>query len=536
MSVRTFKKLSKKLIHNTKPFIFLCIFAYVIVQPHRFVVDTEQENSEIVRAEYEELLNQASEPTDASIQFETLIVGENWEATINYLVAAWDSLWSIAKSFWTTSKAIIDANNIEDANKLNPWQKLIIAYNDGVFVNVKRNMTIKEFANFYELDKSELLSLNYFENEELMLEEGWQVAVPLNQVEAEEKGLVEKEAFVKLDLPPEEELIEQPTAVEQLLAVADAKNEETPTPVEEKIEQAQEEAEQQYEQIVISAEETEAHLENLKKQEEDARLAAEAAEKAAEEARIAAEEARVKAEQEKTAAAQRRAEEAKRAAEAAKIKAAQETKRAQEQEAARKAAQEQAPVVCWANQCTHKNKCWNRPNNWYCAETDPNNAWLCNSWYVEYAWKCVEKWSIPAATPRVPTWTTAQWYFNPHKVDSNVYWRWPWHCTAMAAYMWSQNFGIRIRDYWTWNAKDWLRWAKNAWFVVNMTPAVWALMVTWNWYGRRWSYGHVMYVESVDRANWVVTVVDMNYKGTYIATRRTQAIRDARWFIHPSRN
>lgn len=500
----------------------------MITQPHRFAIDTEQHNSDIVRAEYEELLNQANTQSDASIQFETLIVGENWEATITYLVAAWDSLWSIAKSFWTTTQEIVDNNNIENPNALRPWQKLVITYSDWVFVNVTKAMSIAEFSDYYELDKSEFLSMNYFEDETLTLEEWRQVVVPLNQIEAEKKWLVEKEAFVKLDLPdtkvPVEPIIDEPTPVEQLIAVADAWDETTPTPVEEHIQQ-----------IVISAEETEAHLQSLKEQEEQARIAAEEAKIAAEEARIAAEQARIQAEKEKTEAAQRAAAEAKRKAEAAKAAAEQEAIRAEQRKQEARAAAEAAPVTCGANQCTHKNKCWNRPDNWYCAETDPKNAWLCNEGFIEYRGACVKESEVPVQTPRVPTWTTAQWYFNPHKVDPNVYWRWPWHCTAMAAYMWSQNYGIRIRDYWTGDARKWLDGARNAWFVVNMTPEVWALMVTWNWYGRRWSYGHVMYVESVDWANWVVTVVDMNYKWTYIATRRTQAISDARWFIHPIR-
>lgn len=525
MSVRTFKKLSKKLLYNSKPLIFLCIFAYIIMQPHRFYVDIQQENGDLVRAEYEELLNQASDPTDASIQFETLIVWENWEATITYLVAAWDSLWSIAKNFWTTTKAIIDANNIENANKLKPWQKLIITYNDGVFVNIKTPISIKDFSDRYELDKEEFLSMNYFDDEELTLEEWRQVVVPLNQLEAEKRGLIEKKEFVMLDLPEKEKIIE-PILVEKNPTITD----DTDNNINEDLN------EESYQQIVISVEETESHLENLKKEEEEALRRVEEAKIKAEEARIRAEEARIQAEKNRSAAAQKAAEEARIQAEQTRIAVEKEAQKAKEQKEKALAAQKALPVNCWDNQCAYKWKCWVIPENGYCAETDNNNAWLCNEWFVEYNGSCVDKNNVPAKTPLVPTSTSAQWYFNPHKVDPNVLGWGPWHCTAMAAYMWSQNFGIRIRDYWTWNAKDWLDWARNAWFVVNMTPAVWALMVSWNWYWSRWAYWHVMYVESVDLANGVVTVVDMNYKWTYIATRRTEAISAARWFIHPIRN
>lgn len=501
MSARTFKRLSVKILNNTKPLIFLCIFAYIILQPHRFVVDDTGPNTEVVRAAYENLLEQVSSSNDWLIQFEALIVWENWEATINYTVAPGDTLNSIAQSFWTTSQAIIEANNISNPNILRPWTILAITYDEWVLINTKETMTVQNFANKYALNLDEFISINFFESKDEIIEEGWQIFVPLNQIEAEKRQLIDKEAFVMLDLS--EDLAQEREEDDFVQEITEPTRVYTETENDTAVNQK-----------IISAQETQQHLEQLKQQESEAQKQAEEAKQA----RIAAQEAEQKALQ----AEQRAKEEQERAKE-----------KAQE---IQDAVEEKQVFTCRDNQCPFNNQCWTKPANASCAVNNDNHAWLCNEWYIEKNGNCIKeqvRTISNAVTPRNTNQILEQWYFNPHKVDSNVHWRWPGHCTAMAAYLWSQNHNIRIRDFWTGNARNWLNNARNAWFTVNDVPAAWALMVTWSGYWQWGPYGHVMYVESVNRDAWTVVVVDMNYKWRYIATKRVEAINIAGWFIHP---
>ncbi len=528
MSVRTFKKLAKKLIKNTKPLTFLVIFTYIIVQPTQFVIYNNKPNTEVVRAAYEQLLLESMNSSNWIINFEALIVWENWDTAINYIVAPWDSLSSIARSFWISVDAIKEANSIVDWNRIRPWQRLRIIHDEWVMVNITKNTTVNEFTRNFQINREEFMNMNHIDDSSTIMEAWRQVFVPLSQIEAERRWLIEKEDFVMLDLSQPDPLIEE--ILEEYYELNEQQAEEY----------------EAYQQIIITAEQTQEYLEWLIKAEEEARKKAEEAKKAAEEARRKAEEARRKAEEERTLAAQQAAEEARKAAEEARRAAEEEARRAQEREDARQQAQAaqqeeqtQQAVTCWENQCPYNWRCWTKPDNAYCVANDPRNAWLCKDWYNEVRGRCVAQ-TAPQATARTSTpapasaWTILeQWYFNPHRVDANVSWRWPWHCTAMAAYLRSQNHGIRIRDYRTWNARDWLRNARNAWFTVNNTPAPWSLMVSWTWYWARWPYWHVMYVESVDRNAGTVVIIDMNYRWRYIATKRVESISNAWWFIHP---
>jgi len=505
------------------------MFSLIITQPYIFAVTAPvSDSTDQVRAAYEELLEKSSSQSDGAIQFESLIVWENGEATISYWVAAGDSLSSIAKSFWTSVEAIMDANGISDANLVRPGQKLVIAYDEWVIVNIKETMDIEQFSNKYDIDKEEFLSMNYFEDTNTTLEQGWQVFVPLNQVEAEKKGLIDKEAFVELDLPvPDPVLEEQLVITDPLPTRAD----DTTLTEENNIPQVQDN--NVYEQTVITAEETQQHLNNLELAKLEAQQAAEEAKKQAEIQAAKAKEAQRQAEIAKTRKAQEAAAAAQRAAAAAQQAAEQQAQRALDAAKAQAVAQEAQPIQCSSNQCAHKWRCWTPPTNAQCAPNDNNNAWVCKAWFTEYGNNCISSDSAITQAPTKSPTVLAQWYFNPHKVDSSVYGWGPGHCTAMAAHLWKVNHGIRIRDYWTGNAKDWIVNAKNAWFRVDSTPAAGSLMVSGYGYWGWWPYGHVMYVESVDYANGLVTVVDMNYKWRYIATKRTEAINKARGFIHP---
>lgn len=126
-----------------------------------------------------------------------------------------------------------------------------------------------------------------------------------------------------------------------------------------------------------------------------------------------------------------------------------------------------------------------------------------------------------------------QRYFNPHK-KTVVHGWWPWHCTAMAAYLRYEKYDINIRKFRTGNAKHRLNRAEKQWFTISDIPVAGSLMVMpWRW--KRAEYWHVAYVQWVNINDGTVTVIDMNYKWKYIATKRTETITKALWFIYPEK-
>ena len=565
MSLRSIAKIKKTIRTYVTSLFILSMFAFVIAQPHLFAVE-EVNEVDVLRTQqvYQEIIANNERPDDGSLQFENIIVGNTWEPTITYRVTWWDTLLSIANNFWTTVDSILRSNSLDDPNNLNPGQSLVIEFDDAVLINIAQTMKVSEFTDLYALNGEEFMQINYFDEWTDTLEEWWQVFVPLNQIEAEERGLIDKEEFFAIDLPleldepqwafltdgQEPESIE--AAIQEQLVFNDAIEDAW---LQQVINADGTPVAPAYEQTVIDSEETQRRLEEIKLQEQEAIRLAEEAEaqaqadaEAAEQARIEAQEAARRAQEEQTARAQQEAAEAQQRAEQAKVRAEQEAARAateREKAAEQQRLAEQAEIVaaaptqvqCPPGQCVHKGKCYQPPENAYCTDTDPANAWRCADGFTEQWNRCLSAEEIRKQRESVPAWPSqvlAQYYLNPHKLDRNVYGRWAWHCTAYAAYKWSQNYWINIRNFWTWNAKNWIRGAKNAWFRVDKSPAVGSLMVTdygfWGW----GAYGHVAYVEAVDYSTGMITVTDMNYRGRYVVTKRTEAISKAAGFIHPN--
>lgn len=77
----------------------------------------------------------------------------------------------------------------------------MIEFDDAVLINIAQTMRMSEFTTLYSLNLEEFKQINYFDADMEELEEGRQVFVPLNQIEAEERGLIDKEEFFAIDLP-----------------------------------------------------------------------------------------------------------------------------------------------------------------------------------------------------------------------------------------------------------------------------------------------------------------------------------------------
>jgi surface antigen len=122
-------------------------------------------------------------------------------------------------------------------------------------------------------------------------------------------------------------------------------------------------------------------------------------------------------------------------------------------------------------------------------------------------WKYVpsdEKWSFKLVK-RAPKW--------------KFYW---WNCTRYVAQYKNVN--------WSWNAKDWLRNARNKWHKTSNTASVWSIVVlNWRWYNP--VYWHVWIVTWISW--WNLIISDMNYRRLWEVTSRKISKNDwaIRWFI-----
>lgn len=567
-----------------KALIFLVFFGCIIIQPDRFPVSRTAESlSPATRASYQSILDQKSYQ-NGDIYLETFHVWEdNEQAVITYVVERGDSLSTIAKQFGTTVDAITEANGLSVGVALRVWQPIEIAFEEGTVVTIAEAMTIRQFADTYDLDYEEFVSINFFEEGADLLEKDTQVFVQLNEKEALKIGLLHQEDFVMMDfeLPSEPEVL-QPEASDAMIQLVnnivdgqitdDQETDEDDRQWEENIDEGdldtvwtidaweeywieyeQEvigsdgdrfnpETSKTYEQVIINAEETQAYLEALKikKQEEiEAKKRAEEEREKAEEAERKAEEARQQQQTEERILQQ---EEAARQAKLAAEQAEAEVEKIRQSalQAERKAAisaqqavgiQQDyvaAPMLCGEDECVHDNGCFDKPGFAECAPRDPDNAWVCRAGYREAWWTCVKNLPAPASNGKV----LKQWYFNPHKADKRVYGRWPGQCTAWVAYLWAQNYGIDLRRDlgMKWNAAQRWRNAKAVGLTTSVTPVVGSIWWTSRSHGY---YGHVVYVDEVYLDEGLMLVTDMNYRGAYQFTQRIESIDRMDGFILP---
>jgi len=259
---------------------------------------------------------------------------------------------------------------MNSANQLKAGSRISITYKEGVIHEIKEPpLSMEEFANKYDLNLEDLLTLNYIEDPKATLQVGQQIFLDLNRFEAEEKGLVEKREFQALDLGDDNSFADSDVQPIAMNMPNEKPADNAPQGEDDVlIEQAPWVDDQQQ---VITAEQTEKHLKNLTSQKEQAKVAQEEAQKAAE----------------RNAQKQQEQTEAKKAAGAAAVAKAQaESEKINQLETQK---QEEAGIVCDANQCLQDGKCWTRPENAYCSPEDPKNAWICKEGFTDTGKSCV---------------------------------------------------------------------------------------------------------------------------------------------------
>ena len=110
---------------------------------------------------------------------------------ITYIVQPWDTLSKIASSFWTTVSHIKKINWISWPIQVN--QKLVITSEENwLMYIIPEKINVLVFANKYFLDVSDLMTLNYIQDESEILQEWQEVFLPITLEKAYDVWLMER--------------------------------------------------------------------------------------------------------------------------------------------------------------------------------------------------------------------------------------------------------------------------------------------------------------------------------------------------------
>lgn len=460
----------------------------------------------------------AKDQQDWSLQFESLLTDSVDDQRLIYTIKPGESIWTIAKQFGTSTKELLIANDLVDANVVRPWQKLIISYSKTQLIyEVENPISVTEFSSEYDLELEELMSLNFISDENKILNLWDQLLIDLSIPEAQRKWLYQKPEY---ETPQELLELEEKSTTDIVLwddfmeddAIVSLENEDDVVFDESAVGQK-----------VISAEETTNNFD-----ENELRQLQEIKNKEMEAARR--EEERLQA--------------ARNAAKPDPVVSYSNP--------APSNTQQPLPVQqrvieataispqCKSNQCLYKWKCRYLPANAECAWDSFWEAWTCRSWYVEYASQCITKDAYDkkkraeaarAVTKPAKHWIVSQRYFNPYNDWYGNGRAW-WHCTHGAGRRRWKNYGIMTNR--RWNGGKWYYNASAAGRQVWQNPEVWAIFST-KWAAENWRYGHVWIVTQIDRKSGSMMVVDMNYVWQYTFSQRRVPIRMP-WligFIYP---
>ena len=518
-----FQKISSRMVRVATYYAIFLVLVTGIVQPQLLQFHMwESVNPVVASVVFAQQV--ADEQQDGSLQFENLLT-DTWEDNrLVYTVQSWESIWSIAKQFATSTKELLTANDLENANLLRPGQKIIISYaKDQLIYEIEESSSLQMFSEKYELDIDELINLNFFSDSTHFLDVGDQILLDLSIPEAQRKNLYQKPVY---ETP--EELLEP--VQEDILMWGDVYKDLDSVDEEELLTQTGEE----FSQKIISAEETTNNFDT-----EEQRLIQEIKNK-----ELAAAQALLDIQAEKE-----RQEEITRSARSVSSNTWWSSSADSSLPSTVPVAPVQQRVIeatstssqCGSNKCFYNGKCWNLPAHASCTSQWASEAWSCKSWYKEYGSQCVTnamyenkkkiEMQKTITKPARKYGIVSQRYFNPSG-DGYNNGRARWHCTHGAGRRRWKNYWIMTNRRWN-GGKRYYN-ASAAWRQVWQTPEVWAIFST-KWAAENGRYGHVWVVTQVDRASWSMMVVDMNYvgKATFSQRRVPMKMTWLIWFIYP---
>ncbi len=183
----------------------IVVFAYMMVYADKFSL---QEQIAVLNP----IFVQEQSRDLASIDLRTVeIVEVEWNEwwVLQYVVQPGDTLWGIAAQFGTTIAHLRNINNIRWS--IRPGQRLIVTDEQEWFVySMKDRMSIGVFAQLYGLNKEDLMSLNYIQDETEILYKWQEIFINISLQQGREKLLLEPERIVPTP-PPRPVVAQRPT-------------------------------------------------------------------------------------------------------------------------------------------------------------------------------------------------------------------------------------------------------------------------------------------------------------------------------------
>lgn len=132
---------------------------------------------------------------DIKIDESRELLDEENMGILQYIVQPGDNLIKIASKFGTTVSKIQKVNNIKDS--INPGQMLVISDdNDGFLYIIPEDVNVVVFANKYNLNIEDFMSLNYIQDQFEMLYKDQDVFINLTQEQAYNNWLLQRPVII----------------------------------------------------------------------------------------------------------------------------------------------------------------------------------------------------------------------------------------------------------------------------------------------------------------------------------------------------
>ncbi|MFA5747946.1 MAG: LysM peptidoglycan-binding domain-containing protein [Candidatus Absconditabacterales bacterium] len=184
--------------------ILIGLFVYVIVYADKFSQSNDQLSISVAFIQGDNGLS-----PEMDINTMTVQIDNNENGMINYTVQTGDTLLKIASMFGTTVSNIKQHNKIDGAPA--PLSTLIIINDDQGFlytINEKTNIVV--FANKYNLNLQDLMTLNYIQDESELLYPGQEIFVNITKEKAYDLGLLVRPKPVIVYQPKYRPVINKP--------------------------------------------------------------------------------------------------------------------------------------------------------------------------------------------------------------------------------------------------------------------------------------------------------------------------------------
>ena len=138
---------------------------------------------------------------EISVDAITVNIDNQDNGTIQYVVQPWDTLFKIASTFGTTVSTIQKNNDLKWEAQVGQTLKITTA-DVGILYTMKEKTNIVVFANKYNLNVQDLMTLNYIADQTELLNPWQEITINISKEKAYELALLEK---------PKPEIIPQST-------------------------------------------------------------------------------------------------------------------------------------------------------------------------------------------------------------------------------------------------------------------------------------------------------------------------------------